>query len=66
MALSASVALVISTKPNPRERPVSRSVTSVIFSTAHMLRREMECEINLERFWGTQSQRVFAPGLLRN
>ena len=32
----------------------------------HMLRREMECEISLERFWGTQSQRVFAPGHLRN
>jgi len=34
MAASASAALVISTKPKPRERPVSRSVTSVIFSTA--------------------------------
>src|SRR5262249_11833759 len=34
IALSASLALVISTNPKPRERPVSRSVTSVIFSTA--------------------------------
>src|SRR5882724_10393704 len=32
-AASASSALVISTKPNPRERPVSRSVTTVADST---------------------------------
>ena len=29
MALSASIELLISTNPNPRERPVSRSVTTV-------------------------------------
>src|SRR5882724_13163301 len=32
-AASASSALAISTKPNPRERPVSRSVTTVADST---------------------------------
>src|SRR4029077_3326505 len=33
-ALSASAAFVISTNPNPRARPVSRSVTMLTFSTA--------------------------------
>src|SRR5881397_1335984 len=33
-AASASSAVAISTKPNPRERPVSRSVTTVADSTA--------------------------------
>src|SRR6059058_2904924 len=34
IALSASAGLVISTKAKPRERPVSRSVTRLTFSTA--------------------------------
>src|SRR5438105_8741256 len=34
IALSASLALLISTNAKPRERPVSRSVTRLTFSTA--------------------------------